>query len=131
MLKGGCLCGGVQYEADTDGSVAGHCHCTRCQRASGSGSLPAFLVDTDKLNIVAGADQLTTYAEEGFAARHFCKTCGSGIYASGENFTVVNAGTLVPGSEFKPQFHMMVGSKASWEEITDGLTQFPEYPPMG
>ncbi len=128
MFKGACLCGGVQYEADSDGSMAGICH---CQRASGAGGLPAFLVDPDKFNIVAGADQVTSYAEEGFAPRHFCAACGSGVYASSDNFLVVNAGTLAPGSAFTPKFHMMVDSKASWEAITDDLTQFGEYPPMG
>ena len=31
----------------------------------------------------------------------------------------------------RPGVHMFVGSKADWEEIADGLPQYPEYGPMG
>jgi hypothetical protein len=130
MLKGNCLCGGVEFEVDAEATMAGICHCTRCQRASGGGSLPAFLVEPDTFKIVSGADQMRAHAEEGFATRHFCGKCGSGIYATSENFTVVNAGVLAPGSAFSPQFHMMVDFKAPWDTIGDGLPQFGEYPPM-
>jgi hypothetical protein len=34
-----------------------------------------------------------------------------------------------PGA--RPGVHMFVGSKADWEEIADGLPQYPEYGPMG
>jgi hypothetical protein len=120
----------VKYEADSDGSMAGVCHCTRCQRASGGASLPGFLTTPDNFKVVAGADQVAAYAEEGFATRHFCTACGSGVYASSGEWVVINAGTLEPGSAFNPQFHMMVDSKAAWDVITDDLPQFGEYPPM-
>ena len=34
-LNGACLCGGVEYEV-TDPEGMGVCHCTRCQRWTGS-----------------------------------------------------------------------------------------------
>lgn len=129
MLKGACLCGGVQYEADSDGSVAGYCHCTRCQRVSGGANVPWVLVDPGKISLISGADQVVAYAEEGFGTRHFCKVCGSGVYATGEDWAVVNAGTLKSASDFKPQLHMMVDFKASWHEIVDGLPEFGEHLP--
>jgi hypothetical protein len=84
----------------------------------------------DKFNIVAGADHVHAYEEEGFATRHFCAACGSGVYVSGGEWIVANAGTLEAGSAFNPQFHMMVDHKAAWDVITDDLPQFGEYPPM-
>ena len=44
-LKGACLCGQVQYEVE-DPEAMGVCHCTRCQRWTGS-SLTGVLVDSD------------------------------------------------------------------------------------
>ena len=35
--SGGCLCGAVRYENDGDPIFAGHCHCTDCQKATGTG----------------------------------------------------------------------------------------------
>ncbi|MGN6379612.1 MAG: GFA family protein, partial [Gaiellales bacterium] len=34
-LKGACLCGKVEYEV-RDPEALGYCHCTRCQRWTGS-----------------------------------------------------------------------------------------------
>ena len=34
---GGCLCGAVRYEIDQTLSDVIACHCTDCQKASGSG----------------------------------------------------------------------------------------------
>ena len=31
MVKGGCQCGNVQYEADSAISDVSHCHCSMCR----------------------------------------------------------------------------------------------------
>ena len=54
VLTGGCGCGAIRYEIDAPLTGGGYCHCTRCQRRTGtaasangsvagaaSGSLPA------------------------------------------------------------------------------------------
>ncbi len=35
-LEGGCVCGKVRYSADAEPIFVGVCHCTTCQKASGS-----------------------------------------------------------------------------------------------
>ncbi len=35
-LKGSCLCGGVAYEMSPPFVFFHHCHCSRCQKSSGS-----------------------------------------------------------------------------------------------
>ena len=37
-LQGGCLCGAVRYEITAPFLSAGYCHCTHCQRRTGTGS---------------------------------------------------------------------------------------------
>jgi len=37
---GGCLCGALRYEAEGEPLFTGHCYCTDCQKASGSGFIP-------------------------------------------------------------------------------------------
>jgi len=36
MLTGGCMCGGVRFEVDEPLVSASYCHCTRCQRRTGT-----------------------------------------------------------------------------------------------
>ncbi len=35
-LTGGCLCGHVRYSANADPVFVGVCHCTHCQRQTGT-----------------------------------------------------------------------------------------------
>ena len=72
-LKGVCLCGQVEYEV-LDPEAMGFCHCTRCQRWTGS-SLAGVVVDKDNFTFTKGEDLVKRYQSE-FAPRHFCRNCG-------------------------------------------------------
>lgn len=37
-LHGGCLCGAVRFEITAPFVSASYCHCTHCQRRTGTGS---------------------------------------------------------------------------------------------
>lgn len=124
-LKGACLCGGVNYEV-RDAEGMGVCHCTRCQRWTGS-SLVGVLVDRNNFNVTKGQDLVTRYESE-FAPRHFCGNCGSSLYDDlGEKYFV--AAGLMRELDLQPSFHLQVAFKAAWEAIGDDAPQFAEGPP--
>lgn len=129
-MKGACLCGAVQFEIDGEPAAAGHCHCTRCQRAGGGGSQTVVVAPAGSLHFGSGEELVSTYSEEGFSDRTFCSRCGSSLYGEGEGLLFVSASLLEPGTPVQPQFHMMVDFKAPWDEIGGDLPQYGEYPPM-
>jgi hypothetical protein len=59
-----------------------------------------------------------------------CGTCGSFLYSviAENGNTHVAMGSLIDTPSIRPSFHMFVGSKAAWYEITDGLPQFEAMP---
>jgi hypothetical protein len=124
-FKGVCLCGGVEYEVrDLEGM--GVCHCTRCQRWTGS-SLAGVLVDRSNFKITKGEDLVKRYESE-FAPRHFCSNCGSSLYDDlGQKYFV--AAGLMRELDLTPSFHLQVAYKAAWEAIGDDAPQFAENPP--
>jgi hypothetical protein len=123
-LKGACLCGGVEYEVQEPASM-GVCHCTRCQRWTGS-SLTGVVVDRNNFQITKGADLVARYESE-FAPRNFCSHCGSSLYDDlGENYFV--AAGLMRELDLTPSFHLQVAFKAPWEAIGDDATQYAEAP---
>jgi hypothetical protein len=124
-LKGACLCGGVEYEV-TDPVDMGVCHCTRCQRWTGS-SLTGVVVEADKFQFTKGADLVTRYESE-FAPRNFCSRCGSSLYDDLGGAYFVAAG-LMRDLDMTPNFHLQVAYKAGWETIGDGAPQFAEDAP--
>jgi hypothetical protein len=124
-LKGACLCGGVEYEVQDPQALA-YCHCTRCQRWTGS-SLAGVVVDRNNFRFTKGDDLVSRYESE-FAPRHFCGNCGSSLYDDlGENFFV--AAGLMRELDLQPSFHLQVANKAAWETIGDDAPQYAENPP--
>lgn len=118
-LQGACLCGGVEYTV-TDPEGFGICHCTRCQRWTGS-TLAAVLVDPSNFEITKGEDLVKRYESE-FAPRHFCSNCGSSLYDDlGEKYFV--AAGLMRDLDLTVDFHMMVDNKAHWDTIGGDAVQ--------
>lgn len=130
-LKGRCLCEGIQFEISEAPQMMGICHCTRCQRFGGGAYSTVLVIHPDHLSFSQGEDLLHTYSQEGFADRAFCSTCGSSLYGQAGDMMFIEAGALAEDPEMRPGFHMMTAYKAPWDEITDELPQFPEFPPMG
>ncbi|MFL6835047.1 MAG: GFA family protein, partial [Xanthobacteraceae bacterium] len=53
-LSGGCQCGGVRYELSAEPLTVYVCHCTECQRQSGSAFALSLAVARDALAVVKG-----------------------------------------------------------------------------
>jgi hypothetical protein len=79
---------------------------------------------------VAGEDLLTTFdTGSGFGLK-FCGRCGStlcGVF--GGEVHGVTLGCVNGDPEIEIGMHIFVGSKAAWEVMPEGVTQFAEGPP--
>lgn len=130
IISGTCLCGAVRYEVPDEFHAAFNCHCSRCRRATGSAFKPMAAIVFDKIRLVQGQDELLVYGEPPGSHDMHCRHCGSFLYSYiAENGNGhVAMGTMVDTPSIRPQFHMFVGSKAPWFEITDGLPQFEGLP---
>jgi len=128
MLNGRCECGAVHYRVADEFLYASNCHCSRCRAATGSAFKPFAGIESQKLELVAGADSLLVHGEETLNDTR-CARCGSLLYSvvrDGE-YVHVALGSLVDEPSMRPTKHIFVGSKAPWFEITDDLPQFEEH----
>ncbi len=77
---GGCHCGKVRYEVETDlGSVI-TCNCSHCGK---KGLLLAFVPES-QFTLLSGEDRLTGYRFNKKIIRHlFCKECGVQSFSRG------------------------------------------------
>ncbi len=73
--SGSCLCGAINYTAQTDGNY-GACHCSMCRKFSG-GVFLAFAAKNVKFD---GAENIATHQSSDWAERAHCKTCGTSLY---------------------------------------------------
>ena len=125
-LTGRCLCGTVEYEVTDTFKYSGFCHCSDCRRFSGSAASAMAGIEAEEFRIEKGADAITTYEKSASTVLAFCRVCGSSLYAvkPKRNMVHLRLGTLNEAPNLAPQFHSYVGSKATWDQICDGLPQF-------
>ena len=130
MIRGSCLCGGIQFEA-TEVPLIALCHCSMCRKANGAPFESGAAVPSVDFKLTKGRDLIQVYESSPGTRRAFCRLCGSRAPSESVDgeFYVVPAGLLDDDPGVKPAFHMFVGSKAPWWEISDDLPQFEEWVP--
>ena len=129
-LTGGCLCGGVRFEVAEPLRFASYCHCTRCQRRTGTAASPEARVAPGSLRIVAGEDLVRRYQDPGRWSEAFCSTCGSPLWSQSPDdpeVASVSLGAFDTDPGIRPSYRQFVAYAAAWEPIPDdGLPRYPE-----
>jgi hypothetical protein len=129
-LTGGCLCGGVRYEVTEPLVSASYCHCTRCQRRTGTAASAQARVAPGSLRIVKGEEFVREWAPGDGWPKAFCSACGGALWShspSDPDVFSVRLGTFDDDPGVRPQYRQYVAYAASWEPIPDdGLPRYEE-----
>ena len=134
-ITGGCLCGGIRYSvgAPVDKIIA--CHCTHCQKASGSGASHNAVVPTGAVTFTAGKPKrFADTAQSGnILNRYFCADCGSPIYSQREkvpDMMVLKVGTLDDPRDLKLVMNIWTNSARPWMHRDPAVEHHPENRPV-
>lgn len=134
-LTGGCNCGAVRFEVGEPFVSSTYCHCTRCQRRTGTGASANARTRSESFRILRGEDRIRSWKPEDGAEKFFCADCGSALFSrnSGDAVHVgVRLGALDGDPEIRPSARQFVAYAAVWEAIPDdGLPRYPERIPAG
>jgi hypothetical protein len=132
-LTGGCLCGRVRYEVTEMPVVAGYCHCTRCQRRTGSAAAVSAVLAPGSLRITTGGDVLGSFDPDDGWSKVFCSACGGALWAQSRDdpgLVAVRLGTFDGDPEIRPSYRQFTAYAAPWEPIPDdGLPRYAERRP--
>src|ERR1700748_3451564 len=134
-FTGGCLCDALRYEIEGEPLYTGHCYCTDCQKASGSGFIPFMGVSSGAVRFSGPSRPFVSKAANGGdATRNFCPTCNSlvfgGVVGESDSFTIY-VGSLDDKSLFHPQVAIFARNRPEWAILPPGVTVFDEMPPQG
>ena len=129
-LTGGCGCGAVRFEIGAPLVAARYCHCTRCQRRTGTGSSASAQVEPGSFQIIQGEDRMRAWKPDGGAEKWFCGDCGSALFSRDpEDATkvAVRLGSFDEDPGIRPTVRQFVAYAAAWEPLPDdGLPRYPE-----
>ncbi len=126
-LVGGCMCGALRYEVSAAPMMVYNCHCTNCQKISGSAFNTSVIVAETSLRFTQGEPARVEWVSDRGATRCglFCGACGSRIVNGGSPTTGVfslRGGTLDDTTWLQPVGDTYTRSAQPWVRfVEDGL----------
>lgn len=131
-LNGSCLCGLISYQVSDTFSLFHLCHCTQCQKTTGSAHASNLFIDADKFSWITGEGSLQRYDVPGRAiSQAFCTTCGCGmpyLSKSGSGKMVIPAGSLDDQVEITPSRHIFWEERANWYDGAANAEKTDSFP---
>ena len=132
-MKGSCLCQAVTFNVEPPFKLFQYCHCSRCQKVTGSAHASNLFINPDQLTWTKGADNVGRFEKPDakYFATGFCKTCGSCLpwQAKGAANMVVPAGSLDEAPPIAPKHNIYWASRAAWYIDPATLCQHDALPP--
>ena len=127
-MTGHCLCGRVRFELTEPPGAWGYCHCTRCQRRTGTAASAQAAVEGSTLRILAGQDAVRAYRPPDGFEKLFCADCGSALFSRNPqdpSQMSVRLGVLDEPPPEPASWRQHVASAAAWEPVPDdGVPRF-------
>lgn len=131
-MQGRCTCGAVRYRLTDTPLVVHCCHCTWCQRESGSAFAVNAMIEADRLQVEGETEEVVTPSASGkgqVVVR--CPSCRVALYShyagSGRLTAFVRTGTLDDPGRCPPDVHIFTSTRLPWVVLPPGIPAFAEY----
>lgn len=131
-MEGRCTCGAVRYRLTDRPLVVHCCHCTWCQRESGSAFAVNAMIETARLQVTGEVEEVTLPSASGkgqIVAR--CPACHVALYShyagSGRLTAFVRVGTMDNPGGCPPDVHVFTETRLPWVVLPAEARAFAEY----
>ena len=131
---GGCLCGGVRFELTRPAEAAGYCHCTRCQKRTGSASSAQARIDGTTFRLLQGEELVKALAPSRRRLREVLlprvRLAPVQPQPDDPSQMSIRLGAFDGDPGVRPSWRTFVAYAAPWEPIPDdGLERYDESRP--
>lgn len=132
MLEGGCACGVVRYRLKTGPMFVHCCHCRDCQRQGGSAFAINALIETDRIERLAGAPSPIRMPTDSGSVHDIyrcpdCQTAMWSDYGGRPDLRFVRVATLDDPAVLPPDVHIFARSKLPWVRLPADAKVFEVY----
>ncbi len=132
LFDGGCACGAVRYRMLSGPMFVHCCHCTDCQRQTGTAFVLNAMIEADRVELLAGDPRPSVMpTDSGKPHRVFrCGDCGTAVwseYGGLNQLRFVRVGTLDEPAALPPDVHIYTRSKLPWVALPEGVPAFEAY----
>lgn len=130
-LLGGCSCGAVRYRLLAKPMRVHCCHCSNCQRQTGSAFVLNAIIETKNVKLLRGRPKAVPVPRaSGPHDIYRCRRCGVAVWSDYGNHPAirfVRVGTLDDPGVLRPDMHIYTRAKAPWLKLPKGTPAFRDY----
>ena len=133
IMEGGCSCRHLRYRLTKSPLFVHCCHCTWCQRETGSAFVINAMIESAFVETVAGkADRVLTPSASGKGQMILrCPHCRVAVWShysgAGPAASFVRAGTLDEAWRMGPDIHIFTSTKLPWVVLPENVPAVEEY----
>jgi len=123
-IKGGCSCGHIRYEMDATPLIVHCCHCSLCQRQTGTAFALNALIEAERVTLLQGEVEYTTLDSPSDKGQRVsrCPKCHIAVWSEylmatdgRPNFVYfMRVGALDHSENLPPDVHIHTASKQPW-----------------
>lgn len=133
IFEGGCTCRHVRYRIKSRPMFVHCCHCSWCQRESGSAFALNAMIEADRVELTAGeVEPIDTPSASGKGQKIWrCPLCEVALWSNyagaGDKVRFMRVGTLDTPAAMPPDIHIFTSTKQPWVVLPPGTPAVPEY----
>jgi hypothetical protein len=132
-LEGGCTCRAVRYRLASYPLFVHCCHCTWCQRETGSSFALNAMIEANRVSLLQGQlDVIDTPSNSGQGQKiSRCPKCRIAVWSNyaggGDTVRFIRVGTLDEAHRVPPNIHIFTTTKQPWVVLGPDIPAVPEY----
>ena len=132
-LEGGCTCGGVRYRLGARPLFVHCCHCSWCQRETGTAFAVNALIETANVELLKGEVTRAPLPSPSGNGQVFARCAGCGLtlwshYSGmGEALAFIRAGTVDDPGAVTPDIHIYTSTRQPWVILPEAVPAVPGY----
>lgn len=129
---GGCACGALRYRLASAPMFVHCCHCSDCQRQTGSAFAINALIEADRVVLSGGEPTPVAMPTDSGRPHHIlrCPACQTALwseYGGRPELRFVRVGTLDDPSSLQPDVHIYTRSRLPWVALPASVPAFDAY----
>lgn len=131
--EGGCTCRRIRYRLLTPPLFVHCCHCSWCQRETGSAFAVNALIETERVVLIQGDPETVNTPSASGKGQDIvrCPVCRVAVWShyagAGSALSFVRVGTLDRPGDCPPSIHIFTSTKQPWLELPGNVPAVPEY----
>ncbi len=132
-LNGRCTCGEVKYQILNKPLFVHCCHCTWCQRETGTSFALNAFIETENVKLLQGKTETVNIPTNSGGGQKIvrCDSCKIALWShysgAGDVISLVRIGTLDNPNALKPDINIFTSTKQEWIQLSDNIPRVEEY----